>query len=121
MPNITIPDAMTTIIPLLITLLSHYLRSDKLSSFANASIAVAAIIIIAIASAVLSNSWSSDWRAQTLIVLAIVAFLANNEFKAVLDWLLSLDGPLAPATPTPPISVGGVPTVPLGPPATIQK
>lgn len=96
--NITIPDALTVIIPLMVTALSHYLRDSKLSPMVNGLIALGAILITAVACVLLSTGWTGDFRTFTVAVLLFVGLLAHNDFQAVMSWLFVTPSPVAPAT-----------------------
>ncbi len=93
---ITIPDTLTFIIPFIVTLLSSFLRDSKLPAYANALIALGSILITAVACVWLSGSWSGNPQILAIAVLLYVGYLARNDFKTIIDYLLGLQSPLAP-------------------------
>lgn len=99
MDNITIPNVLALILPVLVTALSHYLRDAKLSPAINGLIALTAILVTAIVCVWLAGSWSPDLRTLTIAILAYVAYLMRNDYQALLSWLFAKSSPIAPSQP----------------------
>lgn len=99
MDNITIPNVLALILPILVTALSHYLRDAKLSPAINGLISLCAILITAVACVWLAGSWTANLRELTIVILAYVAYLMRNDYQALLSWLFAKDSPVAPSKP----------------------
>ena len=97
--NVTLPDALTFIVPLLVTMLSHFLRDAKLPASANGLIALASMVVTAVVCVWLSGSWTGDPQVLTTSVLLYVGYLSRNDFQALMAWLFASDSPVAPAQP----------------------
>lgn len=97
----TIPQDYLAVLSILISVISHRLRSDNLGDAENSAIATVAIVIIVGVTAWMSAGFTSDVRADVLLGCSIALSLAPA-FKELLDLLgyqAQASSPLAPKPP----------------------
>lgn len=82
----TIPQDYLAVVSILIAVLSHKVRAANLSDGANSLIATPAIIIIAVVTVWMSTGFTTDLRADILLVCSMVASLAPG-LKELYDLL----------------------------------
>lgn len=101
----TIPQSVAALLPFLATALSSWLSHSTLKPALNALIAFVALVSTAVASAYLAGNFTGNLQASILVVLAYVVFLMQNDFKTLLQFLVSvpsiLNGFTQASTPIP--------------------
>lgn len=111
----TIPQDAAFLLPLLGAGLTHWLSSDRLRPWQNASIALIFLVATALACVWLSGNFLlGNPQASVLAVLAYVVLLMNGSLKPILIYVEGIPSPFdtqptpvnsnparVPATPTP--------------------
>lgn len=83
--------------------LSAYLRGAGLSKWANAAIALVALVISAGAVILLTTGFSGSLKDDTTLFLAVAVGLATKEFIAILGYIQDAQSPLAKSYDTMPL------------------
>ena len=86
----TIPQSVAALLPILATALSSWLSHSTLKPGINALIAFVALVGTAIGSAYLAGNFTGNVQTSILVVLAYVVFLMQNDFKTLLQYLVSV-------------------------------
>lgn len=107
----TIPQDAAFLLPLLGAGLTHWLSSDRLRPWQNASIALIFLVATALACVWLSGNFLlGNPQASVLAVLAYVVLLMNGSLKPILMYVEGIPSPFdtqptpvmrIPVTPTP--------------------
>jgi hypothetical protein len=92
----TLPPELAGVLPLLVAMLSNYLRSRQLAAWQNGLITFVSLVIISIFAAWLTNNFTTDFRQSTLAVLGFVVILAGREAFDLLSYLQATTSPLEP-------------------------
>ena len=102
MPQLSEPQAIAALLPLFATSLSGWLSQDRLPKWANALIALVALIGTAFTCVLLSGNFTGNAQASTLLVLGYVALLMSGDLSMLRGFLVVSSGPLSPFAPAPP-------------------
>lgn len=101
----TLPDAATFILPILGSIVIHYLKSRSLATWKNALIAGFFLLVVAIFCVWLGDGFvPGNARGSVLAVLAYVMILMQGALKMIMLYFEELASPLAsdpPANPNP--------------------
>ena len=111
MPNLTIPQQVAALLPLLATMLSGFFSHDRLPRGVNALIALIALVGTAIACLWLAGNFTGNAQASVLAVLGYVAILMNGDLRAIYLFLATAPSPLA-ALVTPNAPTAAAPLAP---------
>ena len=107
----TPPQAIAALLPLLATMVSSWLSQDRLPRFANALIALVALVMTALVCAVLAGNFTGNQQASLLAILGYVAILMHGDLHVLYQFLVAAPGPLAAAlAPPPPLAAPPAPT-----------
>jgi len=123
----TTPQAIAALLPLIATMLSSWLSQDRLPRFANALIALVALVMTALVCAVLAGNFTGNQQASLLAVLGYVAILMSGDLRVLYQFLVATPGPLAAALAPPqplapsPISTAKTPPQPISFPSSQQS
>ncbi len=100
MPQLTIPQQVAALLPLFATLISGFFSHDRLPRWANALIALIALVATAVVCLWLAGNFTGNAQASVLAVLGYVAILMNGDLRAIYTFLVTVPSPLAAlATP----------------------
>jgi hypothetical protein len=97
MPQLTIPQGVAALLPLISTMLSGWLAQDRLPRWANALIALVALVGTAILCLVLAGNFTGNAQASVLAVLGYVALLMAGDLHTLYQFLVAVPSPLAAA------------------------
>lgn len=97
----TIPQDYLGVLAVVITFLSHRLRTDRLSNSANSWLAIVAIVAIVILTTWMTTGFTTDLRANILLCCSIALSLTSiiKELLDLLDYQSQSASPLAPEPP----------------------
>lgn len=97
----TIPQDYLAVLSIVISVISHRLRSDNLGDAENSAIAFVAIVIIVGVTAWMSSGFTSDIRTDVLLGCSMLLSLspALKELYDILGYQAQASSPLAPKPP----------------------
>ncbi len=97
----TLPQDITILLPLLVTLVSGILSHQRLPTWANALIAGSVVVLASLGAVLLGQGFSRDLVADFLLIAAYVAALMASPLLAPLhEWLtLNTPSPIAALVP----------------------
>src|SRR5579871_3942909 len=101
MPQLTIPQEVAALLPLLATMLSGFFSHDRLPRGVNALIALVALVATAVACLWLAGNFTGNAQASVLAVLGYVAILMNGDLHAIYLFLVTAPSPLAAMVSSP--------------------
>lgn len=103
--QLTIPTVVAALLPLVATMLSSWLSSDRLPAGVNALTALCALLLTAVVCELLSGAIPLTWPLRFLAILGYVAILMNGDLSVLYRYLVAKPGPIgpkpAPANPNP--------------------
>ena len=102
MPNLTIPQQVAALLPLLATMLSGFFSHDRLPRSVNALIALIALVGTAIVCLLLAGNFTGNAQASVLAVLGYVAVLMNSDLRVLYTFLVTSPSPLVALMPNAP-------------------
>lgn len=100
--QLSVPQDLAFILPLVAAGLTRWLSSDRLAAWANALIALVFLVGVALVCAWLSGTFLlGSPQASVLAVLAYVALLMNGSLRTILLYLESIPSPFDAPKPSP--------------------
>lgn len=99
MSQLTIPDTLVVLLPLLASALSSWLNDDGFQPGANAFIALSAIIVAAVACELLASNFTFSNPAWFFGILGYTALLMKGDLSVLYAYLLKKSSPVSGSKP----------------------
>ncbi len=90
----TLPPELAGVLPLLVAMLSNYLRSRQLAGWQNGLITLISLTLISLFAVWLTNGFTSNLQQSALAVLGFIVILAGREAFDLLSYLQAASSPL---------------------------
>jgi hypothetical protein len=90
----TLPPELAGVLPLLVAMLSNYLRSRQFAGWQNGLITFASLVIISLFAVWLTNGFTANLQQSALAVLGFIVLLAGREAFDLLSYLQAAPSPL---------------------------